>query len=152
MKTKENQVIFIITWVCTGICILLTILSMIKAHRPSRGKPYERLTVEEALRFMSYEPDYRIVDVRDAAAYREGHLEEALNLPLDTIIEDAEKQFEDRAVMLYVYGKDPDESCAGAQKLTDAGFTSVAEVGSYDDWISYHAESETEGLMQGRLE
>ena len=92
------------------------------------------------------------VSKEDAAAYREGHLEDALNLPLDTIIEDAEEQFEDRAVMLYVYGKDPEESCAGAQKLTDAGFTSVAEVGSYDDWISYHAESETEGLMQGRLE
>jgi hypothetical protein len=49
-------------------------------------------------------------------------------------VERADDVLPERDMMLYIYGADSEESCAGAQKLSDIGFTSVAETGSYADW------------------
>ena len=114
--------------------VLFTAWSAIRSVRPSRGKPYERLSAEEANEYISYETGYCIVDVRDQEAYDLGHVGEAMNLPFGEIVERADEVIPDRHMMLYVYGQDSEQSCAAAQKLSDIGFTSVTETGSYQEW------------------
>lgn len=129
---KKIRIVFIL---CSLTVIVFAVLSLIRSLRPSRGKAYERLSVEEAGEYMSYESAYCIVDVRDEEAYASSHVKGAKNIPYGKIVESADRILPDRDMMLYVYGTDSDESCAAAQKLSDIGFTSVTETGSYEDWI-----------------
>ena len=120
---------------------LFTAWSAIRSFRPSRGKPYERLSAEEAYEYISYETGYCIVDVRAKEAYDRGHIKEARNLPFDEIVERADEVIPDRNMMLYVYGLDEEQSCAAAQKLSDLGFTSVTETGSLEAWMNLEEET-----------
>ncbi len=127
---KKIRIIF---WVCTAAVVISTLWSLVRTLRPSRGKPYERLSVEEALEYMSFEPDYCILDVRNHELYVKGHIDNALNIPVSKIVHDAEGIIKDKNRMIYVYGQDEEESCMAAQKLSDMGFVSVSEIGCYED-------------------
>ena len=142
---------FYITWGCVIVTAVLIVVTLLRSHRPSQGKPYERLTAEEAREYMSYEPEYRIVDVRSPELYREGHLDHAINIGYDRMVELADKVLEDRGITVYVYGETSEQSCAAAQKLSDIGYISVAEIGSYDDWTMAETETETEGILTNVL-
>ena len=137
MKKKIRIIFFL----CCLTVVLFTAWSAIRSFRPSRGKPYERLSVEEAYEYISYETGYCIVDVRAKEAYDRGHIKEARNLPFDEIVERADEVIPDRNMMLYVYGADEEQSCAAAQKLSDLGFTSVTETGSLEDWMNLEEET-----------
>ncbi len=131
-----NKKIRIIFWVCTITVILCAAWSLIRTLRPSRGKPYERLSVEEASDYMSYEKTYCILDVRSKEEYDRGHVQGALNLPQEEIVAQAEELIPDKSTMVYVYGSDSESSCAAAQKLSDMGYISITETGSYSQWCS----------------
>ena len=146
MKTKENSKIFYIT----ALCVVVT-ATLIRSHRPSRGRPYERLSVEDARMYMSYEPEYVILDVRDHSSYEAGHLDDAVNIEYDSLVEKADDVLKNRSVMVYVYGETSQQSCAAAQKLTDIGYNSVSEIGSYRDWTVVETETETEGILTNIL-
>ena len=130
---KKIRIVF---FLCSLTVIAAAGWSLIRSLRPSRGKAYERITVEEAYEYMSYESDYCILDVRSKAEYEQSHVEGAKNLPVGSIVAHADEVISDRGMMLYVYGKDSEESCAAAQKLSDIGYTSVTETGSYEDWLA----------------
>lgn len=151
MKTKENSKIFYITALCVVVTLGLIISTLIRSHRPSRGRPYERLSVEDARMYMSYEPEYLILDVRDHSSYEEGHLDDAVNIEYDSLVEKADDVLKNRSVMVYVYGETSQQSCAAAQKLTDIGYNSVSEIGSYRDWTVVETETETEGILTNVL-
>ena len=138
MKRKIRIIFFL----CCMTVVLFTAWSAIRSVRPSRGKPYERLSAEEAQEYISFETGYCIVDVRTWEEYDQGHIEEARNLPFDKIVERADEVIPDRHMMLYVYGSDSAQSCAASQKLSDLGFTSVTETGSLEDWIRLEEETD----------
>ncbi len=139
-----NKKIRIIFWICTAAVIISALWSLIRTLRPSSGKPYERLSVEEAFDYMSFETVYCIVDVRDEEAYAKGHLDGAKNLPLDRIVALAADVIPEKTMMVYVYGEDSEDSCQAAQKLSDIGYSSITETGGYQDWLSYLAAEEKE--------
>ena len=150
---KKIRIVFIL---CSLTVILFSAWSLIRSLRPSQGKAYERLSVEEASEYMSYESVYCIVDVREEEAYAASHVKGAKNVPYGKLVESADRMLPDRDMMLYVYGKDSEESCAAAQKLSDIGFTSVTETGSYQDWVLYGFTDQSEGNAadpgrQGRI-
>ncbi len=122
--------------------IVFTAWSLIRSLRPSRGKTYERLSAQEANEYMSYETQYYILDVRERSDYDSSHVDKAKNLPVSEIVERADEVIADRSMMIYIYGSDSGESCAAAQKLSDMGFTSVTETGSYQDWVRLEDETQ----------
>lgn len=145
-----NRKIRIVFFVCSLTVIVFTVWSLVRSLRPSRGKAYERLSVEEAFDYMSYETGFCIVDVRDKADYDLSHAPEAVNLPVDEMVEHADEVIPDRHMMLYVYGDSSRQSCAGAQKLSDIGFTSVTETGSYRDWLEFSPQQHSsESVLPG---
>ncbi len=133
MKRK----IRIVFWVCTAAVVISTLWSLVRTLRPSRGKPYERVSVEEACDYMSYETSYCIVDVRDEEDYAAGHVEGAKNLPRSEIVARAEDVLPDRTMMVYLYGQDEEDSCQAAQKLSNLGYSSITETGGYQDWVDF---------------
>jgi len=143
--TKKNRRIFFITFGMILIIVLVTVWTLVKSYRPTPGKPYERLSVEEARNFMTYEDEYVVVDAREKQEYEKGHLEKAVNLPYDSIVSEADEVIGDRRTMVYVYGSTGDQSCAAAQKLADMGYQSITEIGAYSDWML--KETETENLL-----
>ena len=147
MKTKENRKIFYITWFCVLVTAILIVATLIRSHRPSKGRPYERLSAEEAQLYMSYEAEYLILDVRSREAYNKGHLDNAVNIEYDSLVEKADEVLKDRGATVYVYGEDSGKSCAAAQKLSDIGYTSVAEIGTYSDWQMAETAVETEIIL-----
>ncbi|MBP3872585.1 MAG: rhodanese-like domain-containing protein [Lachnospiraceae bacterium] len=134
---RKIRIVFIL---CSLTVIVFTAWSLIRSLRPSRGKTYERLSAVEAYEYMSYETLYCILDVRDRTEYERSHVDSAVNLPVSEIVERADEVIPDRNMMIYIYGSDSDESCSAAQKLSDMGFTSVTETGSYQDWIRLRDE------------
>ncbi len=143
-KSEYNRKIIIIFSVCTALVIAVCIWTIVRSNYPTIGKPYERLEVEEARIYMSYENEYCIVDVREKEEYDRGHLDGALSLPYDSIVTRADEVIPGRGCMTYVYGESEELSCAAAQKLSDMGFTSITEIGSYDAWVRAMNEIQTE--------
>lgn len=149
---------FYITGPCIAATAVAAVFAGIQSFRPARGsgRAFEQLTVEEALKYMSYEPDYVIIDVRDPEAYDTAHLDRAVNIPYDRIVRDAETLLPDPEQTIYVYGEDEEQPQAAAQKLSDMDFTSVAVIGSYSDWVeamySESSEAETELFLVEELE
>ena len=123
------------------VTAILIVATLIRSHRPSRGRPYERLSAEEAQLYMSYEAEYLILDVRSREDYEKGHLDEAVNIEYDSIVEKADDVLKDRGITVYVYGEDSAQSCAAAQKLSDIGYNSISEIGSYLDWLEIETEN-----------
>ena len=151
MKTKENRAIFYITWGCVIVTAVLIVSTLLRSHRPSQGRPYERLSVEDARLYMSYEAAYQIVDVRTKEQYSEGHLDGAVNIEYDRLVKEADNVLEDRGITVYVYGETSEQSCAAAQKLSDIGYNSISEIGTYTDWTVVETETETEGILTNVL-
>lgn len=152
MRKKSNREIFYITLICIVTVIILTVVTMLRSFLPSGDRPYEKLTPEEAREYMSYEAEYVVVDVRNPAEYGNGHLKGAVSLPYNHIVEEAEDIIPGKDETVYVYGSDPDQSSRAAQKLSDMGYTSVAEIGSYSEWTSYLSAPETEGILENELQ
>ena len=148
--TSQRKIawITILMSLITGLCAVFLI---VRSVRPSRGRPYEMLSVEDAKTYMSYEENYVIVDVRTPEAYAAGHLDRALNIPYDKIVRQAYSYLGDAGETIYVYGENEEQSCAAAQKLSNMGYTGVAEIGSYEDWKTDLSETESEGLMECKI-
>lgn len=71
------------------------------------------------------EPALSIVDIRDRADFSYSHVTGAISIPLQQMIETAQRCFEyDRD--LYLYGNTDEESKAAADQLRAAGYTSVS--------------------------
>ena len=75
----------------------------------------------------------RVVDVRTSAEFAGGHIEGALNIPLDELAGRlAELEPKDRPVVVYCLSGH--RSKGAAQALERAGFTRVFDLGSLRNW------------------
>ena len=121
-----------------GSCmVLIAVFSayiLYKTFRPSKGLPYEKLTMEQAAEYMSFEDGYLLIDVRPEEEFNEGHLPGAVCIPLDTLGAAIGSVLRDRDQMIYVYGKTRKQSAKAARHLCKQEFTNIAEIGSIKDW------------------
>lgn len=131
-----------------GTCILLvgffSLFVLYKAVRPSRGLPYEQLTMEQALKYMSYERGYVLIDVSTRQEYESYHIPGAVSMPFDELTSLAGKKLNDYSQMIYVCASDEDVSRSGARKLCSLGYTSVTEIGASGKYLELESEFLTE--------
>ena len=132
MKTKKKLTLII--GLCLAAVMIISVYSLWKTFRPSRGLRYEQLTMEKAQEYMEYEIGYVIVDIRPAADFEKEHLPGAVSLPLEDIGQKAPDVLPDPQQMIYVYGADGKDSCQAAQKLFDMEYKNITEIGSMGDW------------------
>lgn len=75
----------------------------------------------------------RLVDVRTADEYAQGHIEGALNFPVETIA-DHLKELEPKDGWLVVYCRSGSRSAKAVGILKDGGFTKVFDLGAMTNW------------------
>lgn len=89
----------------------------------SRGKNMEK-AVEEA----AQNPAVRLVDVRTAEEYRQGHLPGSILLPLDQLNR-ADQLLPDKSAPVYVYCLSGARSATACKMLGRMGYAQVSNIG-----------------------
>ena len=100
------------------------------------------------LKFKDYK---QLVDLAEqhSEAYQ---LYNMLLVSFSELVKNAPVILRDSSQSVYVYGSTLEQSCAAAQKLSDMGYSGVAEIGSYADWQKDMSTTETESLMGATIE
>ena len=83
---------------------------------------------------MEEETGYVILDVRTAEEYRDGHIPEAINLPVDEVTAQASSLLKDQDQLILVYCRSGNRSKRASQALTDLGYSNVKEFGGINTW------------------
>lgn len=89
------------------------------------------IDAEEAKRMMTKE--VVILDVRTKTEYIEGHIKDAINIPLDSIREE-NKKLPNKDAIILVYCRSGNRSKTAAEKLVSYGYTNVYDFGGILDW------------------
>jgi len=95
---------------------------------------YRTITMDEAVKMMSSERDYIILDVRTPEEYAEGHIPGAINVPNETIGTAEIPELPDKAQLILVYCRSGRRSKEAAEKLVKLGYTNIVEFGGILDW------------------
>ncbi len=93
---------------------------------------YRKITAEEA-KDMMVEGNLTI-DVRTKEEYDQGHIENALLVPLDTLMREELDQLPDKDQVILVYCRSGNRSRTASQLLVKAGYTQVYDFGGINSW------------------
>lgn len=75
-----------------------------------------------------------LIDVRTLEEYEQGHLEKAINIPLDTINKESIQNITENTIdNIIVYCKSGTRSREAAIKIIELGYTNVYDLGSMDN-------------------
>ena len=103
------------------------------ATRPTTEDTYHQIS-QEAKQMMD-EQDVIILDVREPSEYEEGHIPEAVLLPVGTIDEEsAAAVIPGQEDTVLVYCRSGNRSKTAAAKLAELGYTEVYEFGGITTW------------------
>ena len=78
--------------------------------------------------------NYLVIDVRDEAAYKEGHLKHAINIPTSEIDKSIEQIRSWREKKVVVYSDDANKTKEAVEKLTKQGFKDVTSAQSTKEY------------------
>ncbi|UCD45152.1 MAG: rhodanese-like domain-containing protein [Candidatus Bathyarchaeota archaeon] len=84
---------------------------------------YGDVTVEQAMALIRETPSLVILDVRTPAEYGEGHLERAINIPVDELVDRLDELSRDDELL--VYCRTGNRSRRAVDALLEDGFTRV---------------------------
>ena len=94
---------------------------------------YKKITSDEAKKMMETEKTI-VVDVRTIEEYNEGHIPNAVSIPLETIENEAEAKLKNKDDLILVYCRSGRRSREAALKLIEKGYTNVIDFGGIKDW------------------
>lgn len=113
------------------IIIFLMIFSFILSGC-NKDIKYKTISSLEAIEMMNNEKDYVIIDVRTIEEYSDGHIEGAINIPLDNINDIVNLYAKDKLIMIYC--RSGNRSNQAANILDDLGYTNVYDFGGINTW------------------
>lgn len=94
---------------------------------------YRKITAEQAHEMMNTQ-EVVIVDVRTQSEYDEGHIQNAVLIPNETIGSDPPTNLPDKNATILVYCRSGRRSEEAARKLVNLGYVSVYDFGGINDW------------------
>ncbi len=98
------------------------------------GADFQSISQEEAHAEMA-RPGVVVLDVREPAEYKEGHIPGAVLFPVGTIAEKtAAEHIPSKDTEVLVYCRSGVRAKKGAQKLADLGYKDVREFGGIMTW------------------
>ena len=95
---------------------------------------YEQISAEEAKKIMDSDEEYIILDTREQDDFDEGHIPNAILIPLTEIENKAEEILIDKDKLILVYCRSGRRSKIAAESLAKLGYTNVKEFGGIIDW------------------
>ena len=120
------------------LAALAAVLLMLSGCGQGKAE-YTQIDQAEAMRMMQEESGYLIVDVRRPDEFAEKHIKGAVNVPNETIEDEAPEALPDKDQLLLIYCRSGNRSKEASQNLADMGYTKVYEFGGINTW-----EGETE--------
>lgn len=94
---------------------------------------YRKITAEQAYEMMNTQ-EVVIVDVRTQSEYDEGHIQNAVLIPNETIGSNPPANLPDKNAIILVYCRSGRRSEEAARKLVNLGYVSVYDFGGINDW------------------
>lgn len=95
---------------------------------------YEKISPEKAKEIMDTQSNYIILDVRSREEYNEGHIKNAVLLPVDNIMTEAGPVIGEKDKMILVYCRSGNRSKMASSKLEELGYTNIKDFGGIIDW------------------
>ena len=108
-------------------------LAMSKEVKVGKKAEYKKITSDEAKKIMETQKVI-VVDVRTLQEYNEGHIPNAISVPLETIENEAEAKLKNKDDLILVYCRSGRRSREAALKLIEKGYTNVIDFGGINDW------------------
>lgn len=106
----------------------------VKTEKFVKKGEYKKITSNEAKKLMETEKWYIIADVRSTEEYANGHIPNAISIPLDTIGNEAKSQLKDKNQLIMVYCRTGRRSREATLKLIEEGYANVIDFGGINDW------------------
>ena len=88
------------------------------------------------------------IDVRSAEEFNAGHLQDAVNIPHDKIIEGVKALGSDKDAPINLYCRSGRRAEAALTELKNAGYTNVTNHGGYEDLVKKGLKETTYYLKQ----
>jgi len=116
LEQRERRLLYLALALTVVVSVLLA-----PSLLPRGG--YGDVTVQEARRLMEDKPGLVILDVRTASEYEEGHIEGAVNIP----VQELGVRFDELSIEgeLLVYCRTGNRSAQAVDILLDLGFTKI---------------------------
>jgi len=103
--------------------IVLIIFASAYAYFLTPTQEYADVTVAEAKALIEGKPDMVILDVRTPSEFDDGHIEGAINIPVDYLAERLDELSKDDELL--VYCRTGNRSARAVEILDDNGFTKI---------------------------
>ena len=104
-----------------------------KEVKNEKKAEYKKITSDEAKNIMLTEKPI-VVDVRSLEEYNEGHIPNAISVPLENIENEAETKLKNKDDLILVYCRSGRRSREAALRLIEKGYTNVIDFGGIQDW------------------
>ena len=104
-----------------------------KEVKNEKKAEYKKITSDEAKNIMLTEKPI-VVDVRSLEEYNEGHIPNAISVPLETIENEAATKLKNKDDLILVYCRSGRRSREAALRLIEKGYTNVIDFGGIQDW------------------
>ena len=131
---KHSQKAKYIVLTCMLFVGVFSAFILYKSFRPTRGLPYERLTMQQAVEYMEFEEGYVLLDVRSEQEFEKWHIPDAVNIPYDQLVAKAILYLPDFTQLIYVTAGSSKTSKKAAMKLCQLGYVNITEIGAAGKW------------------
>lgn len=93
-----------------------------------------RISMEAAKTNLDINKSIVLLDIRSKMEYEEGHIEDAINVPLDQLEEVIEKRILKKNQTIYLYCRSGVRTLTAGDILLNLGYTSIYDVGGIIYW------------------
>ena len=114
--------------------ILLSLLILAGCSAAPAASTYRQIDQKEAMSMMETEEGYIILDVRTAQEFADGHIPNAVNLPVEYIGTSEPAELPQKDQLILVYCRSGNRSKKASEKLAAMGYTNIVEFGGINTW------------------
>lgn len=139
-------------WVALPLVILLGLMiGTWFSHRPLKTRErtengkviYRSLAPLEGWEKIHGEEKIILLDVRTADEYKDGHMLNSINIPVDKLPHKAVKKFKDPNKTILIYCASGARSKKATQLLYGGGFTNVYDIGAVKTFFKYQPKNDS---------
>jgi len=106
----------------------------VQIEEPMISAKYNKIDPMSAKEVFDTQKDITIIDVRTAGEFESGHIENAINIPLDVIEATVLEKYPNKDEKLYLYCRSGNRSSQAAKLLVNQGYTNVYDFGGIISW------------------
>lgn len=99
-----------------------------------KPNPIKTISSAQALTMYQQESDLLIIDVRTVAEFKEGHIPNSINVPLDVISNQIASIVPNKDDQIVIVCRSGNRSAQAANILRDLGYTNIIDMGGILTW------------------